>query len=372
MKRLVFLLAAAWLPLLVSACITVQPITTPTATASPVPSLIPTDTPTAVASPTPLAPAASATLQSIQGTLSLKVNVRSGPATTNAALGQLNAGEKVQITVRDATGKWYRILYPGASSGIGWVAAQYVQLAAGTQVPLEVTPTPAGPQGRVLQLLNVRSGPGTSFDSLGMLQPNATVALTGKDATAAWFQISYPAAPGGHAWVTAQYIQTDASGALPVLDAYGTPAPANGTAGPVTSQTTPTATVGPAFADYDTAAAPSVRVTFSAAGTRQFSYTGQVSTPQGDPEDWVEFTPFAINASKAMLVFSLTCTGNGSLTVALEQAGTPLTGWGTLACGDLNKLITLPTGQPLEMHLVPAPGQGLQLVNYVLTVQNMP
>ena len=252
------------------------------------------------------------------------------------------------------------------------MAAQYVTLAAGAQVPLDATATPSGPQGRVLQMLNVRSGPGMSFDSLGQLQPNATVALTGKDATAAWFQISYPAGPGGHAWVTAQYIQTDASGALPALDAYGTPAPANGTAEPGTSQQTPTATVGPAFADGDSAADPAVQVSFSASGTRQFSYSGQVSAPQGDAEDWVEFTPFAINASDAMLVFSLTCSGNGSLVVTMEQTGKALTGWGTLTCGDQNKLISLPAGGAIELQLVPGPGDGLQLVNYVLTVQNMP
>ncbi|MGD0751630.1 MAG: hypothetical protein ABSA23_09490 [Anaerolineales bacterium] len=86
----------------------------------------------------------------------------------------------------------------------------------------------------------------------------------------------------------------------------------------------------------------------------------------------MEFTPFAVNASNAMLVFSLTCTGNGTLTVMLEQAGSPIAGWGILACGDQNKLITLPAGHPIEMELAPAPGQGLLLVNYVLTVENMP
>jgi len=365
MKRIMLLLAVLpWL----AACTTPQPLASPNATASPAPTLISSDTPTA----TPQPPAATATPQSIQGSLTIKVNVRSGPGTSFASLGQLEAGGKVQITVRDATGSWYRLLYPSAPGGTGWVAAQYVQLAAGAQVPLDATPTPSGPQGRVLQLLNVRSGPGMSFDSLGMLPPNATVALTGKDATASWFQISYPSAPVGQAWVTAQYIQTDASGSLPVLDAYGTPVPANGTAGPVASQQTATPTVGPAYQDGDSAAAPGVRVTFSASGTRQFTYSGQVSAPQGDPEDWVEFTPFAINARDAMLVFSLTCSGNGRLTVAMEQAGAPLSGWGTLACGDLNKLITLPASQPYEMRLVPAQADGLQLVNYILTVQNMP
>ena len=366
MKKLLLLTV---LPLLATACVTVQPSTTPTATTSLPPTQYSTETPASTA--TPVTPAATATHSPIDGTLTIKVNVRSGPATSYAALGQLDAGGKVQVTIRDATGTWYRILYPDAPGGNGWVTAQYVQLAAGAQVPLDATATPTGPQGRVLQLLNVRSGPGTTFDSLGMLQPYAKVSLTGKDATATWFQISYPAAPGGHAWVTAQFIQTDASNQLPVLDAYGTPVPGS-TAGPVASQQAPTATAGAAFDDGDSAANPAIRVTFSASGTRQFTYSSQVSTPQGDPEDWVEFTPFAINASDALLVYSLTCSGNGSLIVTIEQTGTPLTGWGTLACGDSNKLIKLPAGQSYEMHLVPAPGEGLQLVDYVLAVQNMP
>ena len=374
MKRKIFLLVIlAILAVLATACVAIRPATTPTASAAFTPTLACSDTPPSLPTATPLPPPAeTATSQPIEGKLTIKVNVRSGPATSFASLGLLEAGGKVQITLRDATGGWYKILYPSAQGGTGWVAAQYITLAAGAQVPLDATPTPTGPQGRVLQMLNVRAGPGMSFDSLGMLQANATVALTGKDATAAWFQISYPSAPGGHAWVTAQYIQTEASGDLPVLDAYGTPVPANGTAEPVTSQETPTATVGPAFNDEDSAANPAVRVSFSATGTRQFSFSGQVSAPQGDPEDWVEFTPFAINASNAMLVFSLTCSGNGSLTVSMKQAGTPLSGWGALACGDQNKLISLPAGGPIEMQLVPAPGDGLQLVNYILKVQNMP
>jgi uncharacterized protein YraI len=367
MKRLIILLTV--LPLLATACVTIQPVATPTASATPAPTQYSTDTPAFTDTPQP--PAATATPSPIDGTLTIKVNIRSGPATSYAALGQLDAGGKVQIMLKDATGNWYQILYPAAPGGVGWVSAQYVTLTAGVQVPLAATPTPSGPQGRVLQLLNVRSGPGTTYDSLGMLQPNTTVALTGKDATASWFQISYPKGAGGRAWVTSQYIQTDASGDLPVLDAYGTPVPGS-TAGPVSSQSTGTATVGPAFDNGDSAASPVVQVTFSASGTRQIAYSGQVSAPTGNPEDWVEFTPFAVNASNAMLVFSLTCTGNGTLAVTLEKTGSPIAGWGILACGDQNKLITLPAGHPLEMELAPAPGQGLQLVNYVLIVENMP
>ncbi len=371
MKRLICLLLL--MPLLAAACVSVQPAVTvsqsatPYATASLPPTLVATQAPTA----TPELPAATATPSPIQGTLSIEVNVRSGPGTTYTSLGQLNAGQKVQVTLQDSTGNWYQILYPAAPAGSGWVAAQYVQVGAGTQVPRQATPTPSGPAGRVMQLLNVRSGPGMSFGTLGMLQPNATVSLTGKDATASWFQIVYPAGPGGRAWVTAQYIQTLASDSLPVLDSYGTPV-ASGTAGAATSLAPATPTVGPAFADNDTAAKPAVSVSFSASGTRQFTYSDQVSAPTGDSEDWVGFTPFTSNGTDARLVFSLTCSGNGRLTVEMWQGGSVLSGWGSLACGDLEKLITLPAGQLYELHLFPASGEGLQLVNYVLTVQNEP
>lgn len=358
------------LALVLAACGTPQPVAeqppalTPTVTFSP--TTVPSHTPTR----TPTPPTLTATPMLIEGTLTIKVNVRSGPGTTYNSLGLLDAEEKVQILFSDPSGKWYRILYPAASEGYGWVVAQFVRIPVWTQVPLLASPTPAGPSGRVLQRLNVRSGPGTMFDSLGLLEPDAVVSLTGKNSTASWFQIAYPSGPGGHGWVTAQFIQADST-ALPVLDDYGTPV-LSGTSGPTSIPVTPTPTIGPAFDDKDSPASPAVRVILSASGTRQFTYSSQLSSPKGDPADWVEFTPHAVNAGDARLVFSLVCSGNGTLSVAFLQDGTLLPNWGTLACGDLNKVIPLPTGHVYQMHLVPIPGDGLTLVNYVLTVQNNP
>jgi uncharacterized protein YraI len=366
MKKLTFLLMM--FALLLAACGTPEPLAT--SSAAPSPSTLPTETPTLTA--TPLQPTPTAAPLLFSGTLTIKVNVRSGPGIGFDSLGQLEAGEKVQITVRDSSGAWYQILYPAAPQGRGWVTAQYVTVAAGTVIPLDATPTPAGPVGRVIQRLNVRSGPGTSFDTLGLLEPGVVVSLTGKNATASWFQVVYPAGPGGHGWVTAQYVQTDSSADLPVLDDYGntvTPASAGTSSGPVLS---PTPTVGPAYADGDSSASPAIRVTFSAAGTRQFVYSGQVSAPEGDAEDWVEFTPYTLSGTNAQLTFSLACTGNTTLAVELLQGGTLLSGWGSLACGEMGKSILLPAGQVYQMRLAPAAGDGLRLVAYTLTVQNNP
>jgi uncharacterized protein YraI len=362
------------LPILANSCGSPQRNPSPTASGVPLSTasvaLVPTASPSQTPSRTPSPPTLTATPRPVEGILTIKVNVRGGSGTNFPSLGLLDSGEKVQIVLRDDTGKWYQILYPAAPDGYGWVAAQYVQVSAEAEIPLQATPTETGPSGRVVQRLNVRSGPGMTFDTLGMLEPDSLVFLTGKNSTASWFQIVFPDAPGGRGWVTAQYIQTDAMD-LPVLDDFGTPV-ASDTSGPTPVPVTPTPTVGPAFADKDSAADPAIRVTFSASGTRQFTYSSQVSIPNGDPEDWVAFTPYAVNATDARLVFNLTCSGNGTLTIEIWQDSSLLSGWGTLTCGNLDTLITLPAGQAYEMRLAPAPGKGLQLVDYVLSVQNMP
>lgn len=375
MKKLAFLLSM--LALLAAACGTPEPVATPSATASP--SALPTQTPTLPVTPLPHAgtgtitqPTLTATPIPIDGILTIKVNVRSGPATGYDSLGQLEAGEKIQITARDSQGAWYLILYPAAPQGRGWVAAQYVTVAPGADVPVNATPTPAGPTGSVIQRLNVRSGPGTTFDTLGLLEPGVAVSLTGKNTTASWFQIDYPAGPGGRGWVTSQYVQTDAAAHLPVLDDFGiviTPGTAGTPSGPVLP---PTPTVGPAYADGDSSVSPAIRVTFSGAGTHQFVYSSQVSKPEGDAEDWVEFTPYTAGGTNARLNISLACTGNDTLTVELWQGGTLLSGWGALACGETEKSILLPAGQVYQMRLTPATGDGLRLVAYTLAVQNNP
>jgi uncharacterized protein YraI len=364
------------LAVLLTACGTAEPVAQGSQSATPTVSLLPGALPSQAPTRTALPPTLTAVLEPIEGTLTIKVNVRSGPGTNFDSIGLLEAGEKVQVLVHDETGKWYQILYAAAPDGSGWVAAQFVRIPVWTQVALLATPTPSGPTGRVLQRLNVRSGPGLSYDALGMLEANAVVSLTGKNSSASWFQIAYPAGTGGRGWISAQYLQTDATD-LPVLDDFGTPATggtpvASGGSGPTPIPVAPTPTVGPAFADADSAANPAVRVTFSASGTHQFTFSSQVSAPEGDPEDWIAFTPYAINAAAARLVFSLTCSGNGALTVEISQGSFLPSGWGTLSCGDLDKTVMLPAGQGYTLHLAPVPGAGLRLVDYVLTVQNKP
>jgi uncharacterized protein YraI len=278
--------------------------------------------------------------------------------------------------LKDPEGSWYQILYPPGPSGVGWVAAAYVQVDHPEGIPAASlatnTVTPAGLTGLVTQKLNVRSGPGTSYETLGTLSPQSSVVLTGKNEAATWLQIEYPAGTGDRAWVTAAYVQVQDITSLPILDAFGKPLPPAGQTGTQEPEASSTPTVGPAPEDGDSAAAPSVRVTFSPSGARQFSTIGQVSAPQGDSQDWIEFTPYAATGSSVRLIVSLTCTGNGSLAVDLLQNGLPVSGWGGLQCGQVDQSISLNTGMTYQFHLSAITETSLSLVTYTLTVVDEP
>ncbi len=241
-----------------------------------------------------------------------------------------------------------------------------------TPIPPLPTATFTPLSGTVTAQINVRSGPGTDYAVLGMIQPDTVLALTGRNETAAWLQIEYAAGAGGRGWVTAAYVQTPQgdTASLPVLNASGTPV-TPGASGPTSIPVTPTPTLGPASADGDSSAAPAARVAFSPSGLRQFSYTSEVSSPQGDAEDWVEFTPYASRAgSPARVLISLVCNGNGKLTVELWHNGAALKDWGGLVCGDRDDLLELAAGQVYQFRLRADSGVGLRYIHYTLTVRN--
>jgi uncharacterized protein YraI len=358
------------LALLLAACGTADPSA---ATATLILPTIPTSfVPAATFTPLP-PPTITATPVVVAGTLIFQVNVRSGPGVDYSLLGMLNAGETVQVTGQSGDGAWFQIFHSAGAGGMGWVSAQYVD-TAGRPVPT-LTPqggSVSGLAGAITQRLNVRAGPGTNYEALGILEVGAVVSLTGKNETGTWMQIVYNGGPGGRGWVTAQYVQTDAAG-LPVLNAFGTPVTPGASGGTPAPGVTATPTVGPAPLDGDTSAMPLARILFSSGGTKTFDYQDSVSIPDGDPEDWIEFTPYALpGGTTASLTANLGCSGNGTLVVELWQNGAPLTGWGMLACGDIGRSFLLPVGGAYQFRFRPAAGNGLQYVYYYLRMKNNP
>lgn len=88
------------------------------------------------------------------------------------------------------------------------------------------TPVPSGASITVDTNLNVRTGPGTNYDRIGVLQQGSTATIIGRNAISSWWQISFADGPGGKGWVADGYGATTNTEGVPVVEAPPAPTPA--------------------------------------------------------------------------------------------------------------------------------------------------
>ena len=119
------------------------------------------------------------------------VNVRTGPGTNNAILGQIQPGTR--YAVQGQSGDWYRIGFAGQS---GYVYGPLTTVTSGT---VSNVPTGQGIESTVP--LNVRAGPGTGNSIIGVIYPGATYLKVGQRGD--WYQINYN---GNLGWVYAPLV----------------------------------------------------------------------------------------------------------------------------------------------------------------------
>jgi hypothetical protein len=211
----------------------------------------------------------------------------------------------------------------------------------------------------VQQQINVRSGPGTSFNSLGTLNEGDVATLTGRDAVGAWLQISFEPGPDGKGWVNAAFVQGSGFEALPIV-AEGNVLVGTGT--PSAISNTPEPTLVPARADGDSAVAPAVNVAIAVSGPRSFQYSSDVSSPVGDAGDWIQFTTFT-----PYLTVELECEGSESYVAELLQNNSVVQ---NLVCGKII-LIAVSTEAVYAVHFQSAPAGGLQYTKFTLRVEGI-
>ena len=325
-------------------------------------------TPTSAPSETAAPPPEQPTVVPVAGVTSTQVNVRAEPSTAGSVLGIIPAETRVEITGKDPGESWWQINYPQGADGKGWVTAQYVIAPNEAEIPV-VGGTQTDPTGGnvavVQQQLNVRSGPGTGFNSLGTLNPQDVVALTGKDPNGAWLQIDFPsgAGPDGKGWVNAAFVQAQGVESLPIITETGEIV---GTGTPTSIPFTPTPTVVPAPEDNDSPGAPIASVVFEPAGTQTLIYTGDLSGPQGDTEDWIAFKPYS-----SSVFVSMECQGSDSLQIKLIENARPS---GTsIACGQPINQMNVQPGSNYLVHLqAPSTIDHLQYIRYILTIKTRP
>lgn len=154
------------------------------------------------------------------------------------------------------------------------------------------TPRPAGAISvRATSAVNVRNGPGTQYDVIGVLQPPDEARVTGRNADASWLAIEHA---GGTGWVSAGVVEVVGDPlraplvepALPRTATPAPPAPPTATASPVPTRAVPTSPAIPLATATPAAALPDLvplaasvnadgRVTVTIGNTGQGPLTGR-------------------------------------------------------------------------------------------------
>ena len=143
----------------------------------------------------------SSTTETVQtGTVKVSnaLNVRSGAGTSYSVLGSLSNGAKVEIV--ETSGTWYKIKY---GSGYGYVSKDYITVSSSNNTTTSPGTNTTSKTGvvNVTSSLNVRSGAGTNYSSIGSLNKNAIVEVV--DTVNSWYKIKYGS---GYGYVSKDYI----------------------------------------------------------------------------------------------------------------------------------------------------------------------
>jgi uncharacterized protein YraI len=142
------------------------------------------------------------------------LNVRTGPGVSYPVLGRISHGNVVAVTGRSTVDpRWVRINMGTIEGWINgtWTTMQGNQLAipdvsSGEDTMALPFGTPTGLQVRATGNLNIRSGPGIGYASLGYLTTGSTADVVGRSADGAWWEINFAS---GRGWVSGAYLQKE-------------------------------------------------------------------------------------------------------------------------------------------------------------------
>ena len=200
--------------------------------------MVATVPPTPVAPvPTTATPAALPTaLPSRRGTVNSDVvNLRSYPSLAGELVGHARQGEQFQIMAISNDGQWVRVCCPLGNSETtrqSWVSMEFMTLdpalvAAQTAVPsttVVIQPIaaaavvaaaaadPAMPRAGAVSgtvnsaFVNLRSGPDTTYPTVGQVSEQTRVTITGRNAAGTWWQICCPVGAPAASWISAEFI----------------------------------------------------------------------------------------------------------------------------------------------------------------------
>lgn len=178
-------------------------------------------------------------------------------------------------------------------AGLSLASFQAASTASDESPRLQATATlrttPEGPEVLVPDQVNVRLGPATDYELVGVLISGQRVPALGRSPGGEWIQIFYPGVEGNVAWVYAPLVRLEGQALLPVVEPPPTPTPrVTATIDPTLAAQFNLLDVTPTRLPTFTPADPVVQPTFS---------------PQGEPVSGRRFPPAL--AILAMLIVGL-------------------------------------------------------------------
>lgn len=167
--------------------------------------------------PSPTAPALDKALVPATGAVNTDlVNIRSYPSLAGEVVGQARVGTQLQIIEKSNDGLWVQVCCPlgtSESSVQSWISAEFIDIAPQSTLASAPAPTTTGNtiagngiSATVTTLANVRSGPDTSYATIGQVSQQTQLTITGRNAAGTWWRICCPPGAPAESWVSVELV----------------------------------------------------------------------------------------------------------------------------------------------------------------------
>jgi uncharacterized protein YraI len=158
--------------------------------------------------------------------------IRQGPTIEYPVYGVAQTGTKAEVAGVSQDGQWWAIKVSTAvaSNGLGWVYKAYttaqntqnVKVVQPPPLPTNITPAVPGsnaPAAITIEPINIRSGPGNAYPSLGKVPAGTVMAVVGKSADGEFIVVNLPknVSPSGQGWLPTRYVTLQNADNLPVI-----------------------------------------------------------------------------------------------------------------------------------------------------------
>lgn len=167
-----------------------------------------------------------------QVTMLEAATLRSGPTLEFPVFGVAPTGAKAEVLGRSEDDEWWAVRMSTniAKDGMGWVPKLYTNAVNAGSVPEIKTPklpnniTPAAPASGAPSLitrepLNVRTGPGNEYPSLGRIPLGSILGVVGVSPDGEHYVVNIPKEidRSGQGWIPTRYVRTENVSNVPVV-----------------------------------------------------------------------------------------------------------------------------------------------------------